>query len=43
MRRCHFADLGVWSDNIKTGFKEVGYEDVNWIEWWRVENKGGFL
>jgi hypothetical protein len=43
LRRCHFVDLGIWRDNIKIGFKEIGCEDMNWIEWCRVESKSRLL
>jgi hypothetical protein len=34
-----------WEDNIKMNFKEIGYEDVDWIhlaqdgvQWWALVN-----
>jgi hypothetical protein len=30
-------------DNIKIDRKEIGYEDVDWIIWLRIESSGGPL
>jgi hypothetical protein len=43
MRTDHFVDLEIWRDNIKIRFKEVGCENVNWMEWFRRVQEWAFV
>jgi hypothetical protein len=32
-----------WMDNIKMDLREIGWDDMDWIEWFRIGASGGLL